>query len=352
MQVVGGGGVTSVFPLPPVAASFRQSSPPPTPPSPCSVPPRLLLRLLPPRPASASSSILHLRCNKKIPLRICCRGQQLPSPRRRTTRTRTTTTIGGPELPQTSSSSSSASSSGLQDLDNWKGDGEGERGFEGERDTSDGEELFQLYGVAPLVLVYSAIAEAGSGGYSQASYYTSLGLFLLSLPGVWSLVKRSTKSKVVKKTFLVQGSTMEQGKSPRQIAAEISSFFTRNNFLVTGRGDTITFEGMMMPSRGQAAFLTFCSLVSLACLGLVLSIAVPDIGEKWYLLTIFSPLAGVYYWTRASRKEQIQVKIIVADDESSTDVIVQGDDEQIDRLRRELSLMEKGMVYVKGLFEQ
>jgi hypothetical protein len=60
----------------------------------------------------------------------------------------------------------------------------------------------------------------------------------------------------------------------------------------------------------------------------------------------------VYYWTRASRKEQIQVKIIVADDESSTDVIVQGDDEQIDRLRRELSLMEKGMVYVKGLFEQ
>jgi hypothetical protein len=109
---------------------------------------------------------------------------------------------------------------------------------------------------------------------------------------------------------------------------------------------------MMMPSRGQAAFLTFCSLVSLGCLGLVLSIAVPDIGEKWYLLTIFSPLAGVYYWTRASRKEQIQVKIIVADDESSTDVIVQGDDEQIDRLRRELSLMEKGMVYVKGLFEQ
>ncbi|CAM6025252.1 unnamed protein product [Sphagnum balticum] len=347
MQVVGGGGVTSVFSSPPVAASFRQSSPPPL--SPCSVPPRLLLlRLLPPRPAWASSSILHLRCNKKFPLRICCRGQELPSPRRRRRRRRTTTTttIGGPELPQ------SSSSSGLQDLDNWKGDGEGERGFEGETHTSDEEELFQLYGVAPLVLVFSAIAEAGSGGYSQASYYTSLGLFLLSLPGVWSLVKRSTKSKVVKKTFLVQGSTMEQGKSPRQIAAEISSFFTRNNFLVTGRGDTITFEGMMMPSRGQAAFLTFCSLVSLACLGLVLSIAVPDIGEKWYLLTIFSPLAGVYYWTRASRKEQIQVKIIVADDESSTDVIVQGDDEQIDRLRRELSLMEKGMVYVKGLFEQ
>jgi hypothetical protein len=33
-------------------------------------------------------------------------------------------------------------------------------------------------------------------GYSQASYYTSLGLFVLSVPGLWSLIKRSVKSKV------------------------------------------------------------------------------------------------------------------------------------------------------------
>lgn len=35
------------------------------------------------------------------------------------------------------------------------------------------------------------------GGYSQASYYTSLGLFVISVPGLWSLIKRSVKSKVV-----------------------------------------------------------------------------------------------------------------------------------------------------------
>jgi hypothetical protein len=44
--------------------------------------------------------------------------------------------------------------------------------------------------------------------------------------------------------------------------------------------------------------------------------------------------------------------MIVADDEASTDVIIQGDDEEIDLLRRELQLMEKGMVYVKGLLEK
>lgn len=37
---------------------------------------------------------------------------------------------------------------------------------------------------------------AESVGYSLASYYTSLGLFVISVPGLWSLIKRSVKSKV------------------------------------------------------------------------------------------------------------------------------------------------------------
>jgi len=61
---------------------------------------------------------------------------------------------------------------------------------------------------------------------------------------------------------------------------------------------------------------------------------------------------GVYYWRKATRIEEIQVKIVVADDESSSEIVVQGDDEQIDRMRRELGFMEKGMVYVKGILEQ
>lgn len=38
---------------------------------------------------------------------------------------------------------------------------------------------------------------AESSGYSLASYYTSLGLFIISVPGLWSLIKRSVKSKVL-----------------------------------------------------------------------------------------------------------------------------------------------------------
>ncbi|CAJ2672283.1 unnamed protein product [Trifolium pratense] len=186
-----------------------------------------------------------------------------------------------------------------------------------------------------------------TAGYSLASYYTSLGLFVISVPGLWSLIKRSVKSKIVKKTFIEEGGN----KAPNLVAGEILSFFTRNNFAVVDRGETITFEGVMVPSRGQAALLTFCTAISLASVSLVLTITVPDVGNNWFLLTILSPLAGAYYWTRASRKEQIKVKMIVKEDGTLSEVVVQGDDQQVEQMRKELKFSEKGMVYVKGLFE-
>jgi hypothetical protein len=47
----------------------------------------------------------------------------------------------------------------------------------------------------------SLILLAESMGYSLASYYTSLGLFVISVPGLWSLIKRSVKSKVPINSF-------------------------------------------------------------------------------------------------------------------------------------------------------
>ncbi len=65
--------------------------------------------------------------------------------------------------------------------------------------------------------------EAGGVSYSKASYYTILGLYVLSFPGVWSQVKRSTSAKIKRKTFVTTGenSSTEKGKSLRQEAGEI-----------------------------------------------------------------------------------------------------------------------------------
>lgn len=43
---------------------------------------------------------------------------------------------------------------------------------------------------------------------------------------------------------------------------------------------------------------------------------------------------------------------MIAEDGTLSEIVVQGDDQQVDQMRKELQLSEKGMVYVKGLFER
>lgn len=44
--------------------------------------------------------------------------------------------------------------------------------------------------------------------------------------------------------------------------------------------------------------------------------------------------------------------MLLADDGTASDIVVQGDDQQVEQMRKELNLSEKGMVYVKGIFER
>ena len=60
--------------------------------------------------------------------------------------------------------------------------------------------------------------------------------------------------------------------------------------------------------QGQHVRLMCAGLASTA---LVLSIAAPFGGNRWYLLTALSPLSGLYYWQRGTRKEEVQVQHLV-----------------------------------------
>jgi hypothetical protein len=51
------------------------------------------------------------------------------------------------------------------------------------------------------------------------------------------------------------------------------------------------------------------------------------------------------------REEELSIKLIAADDDATVDIVVQGDEEEIERMTRELDLQEKGMVYVPGVLE-
>jgi hypothetical protein len=132
-------------------------------------------------------------------------------------------------------------------------------------------------------------------------------------------------------------------------ARQIFDYFRKYNYSVKDRGEVIVFEGVYAASASQAAALVLYTLIGLASTALVLSITLPQVGNWWYALCLVSPAAGAYYWRNAERTEEFRVKMVTSDDERTTDIVVEGDDEEIERFWKELGLTEKGKVLVKGI---
>jgi len=187
---------------------------------------------------------------------------------------------------------------------------------------------------------------------SRGSYYVTLGLFIMTVPGLWSLVKRSAQSKIRRRTYTVPGPAEQDAVPLDERAKQITRYFVSYNYRVKSMSDVISFVGNYQSRIGEASQLVLYSFFGLGSIALVLSIQFPEIGGYWYLLTVISPLAGWYYWTRANREEEIKVKLVTSEDDTSTDIIVEGDEEELDRFSKELELQEKGKVYVKGILER
>eukprot|EP00210_Caulerpa_lentillifera_P001506 g1444.t1 len=206
----------------------------------------------------------------------------------------------------------------------------------------------------PLFLVASAgpvFAVELPSSLPQGSYYVTLGLFVMTVPGLWSLIKRSTKSKIKRRSYLVAGPAKEGAMDLSERAKQISRYFLNYNYRVKSTSDVIVFVGDFQSSLGQALQLVLYTFFGLGSIALVLSIQVPELGNYWYGLTLISPLAGWYYWTNAEREEEVKVKLATAEDDSETEIIIEGDEEELDRFSKELKLQEKGKVYVKGILE-
>lgn len=79
-----------------------------------------------------------------------------------------------------------------------------------------------------MLLADAAAAASKEGGssfipsYAANSYYASLGLYVLSFPGLWSLIKRSVDYKPVKRVYTTKGPA--QGIEVRQTAGKLLCF--------------------------------------------------------------------------------------------------------------------------------
>ena len=192
----------------------------------------------------------------------------------------------------------------------------------------------------------------GTFGGSNLSLYFTLALYVLTLPGLYSLVTRSVKTKPTQKVYDIPGPANPSAKPLRQTAAEVMAYFKSMNYEVVAAEEVITFRGVVGRSNSQSFFLTFCTFMGLGSLGLVLQTLSPDIiGGKAYFLTLLSPYAGFFYWKNAQRTDEVKVKIETSDDDQVTSIIAEGGKEDLERFSKTLQLPERGKVYVKGLFD-
>lgn len=214
--------------------------------------------------------------------------------------------------------------------------------------------------VADAAATQTAPPELGGISYSKASYYTILGLYALSFPGLWSTVARSTKAKIKRKTYVSAGEKADgtQGLGLRQQAGEIMAYMKANNYEVVDAGETITFRGVIPRSLSQALFLSFVTIFGMLSLALVLNIQfndleLPLIGKpNWYLLALLGPYAGIYYWQSGDRVDDCSVKLVTNEEETENEITVQGSEEELERMWRTLGWQEKGMVRVDGLLDK
>eukprot|EP00471_Norrisiella_sphaerica_P001512 CAMPEP_0184481212 /NCGR_PEP_ID=MMETSP0113_2-20130426/2751_1 /TAXON_ID=91329 /ORGANISM="Norrisiella sphaerica, Strain BC52" /LENGTH=308 /DNA_ID=CAMNT_0026860187 /DNA_START=29 /DNA_END=955 /DNA_ORIENTATION=- len=210
--------------------------------------------------------------------------------------------------------------------------------------------------VGPLMAAHGALAASdalGPSGEIPKAAYPALGLFVLAFPGVWSQIKRAPKANVKRATFEVAGPSAPNGVETDTIAKKLFGYMLKYNYAVKDRGQVITFAGKYASDKGQAAFITAFTFLSMLSLGLVLSTIFPDKGgNAWYLLALLSPAAGNFVLKNGEREELFRIKMATTEDGMRTDIFVEGDIEEIERMQNELGLKQKGKVKVKGVFEE
>ncbi len=167
---------------------------------------------------------------------------------------------------------------------------------------------------------------------------STLLLTLLILVGLVFFIRASTKERLETVRF-----TVSEAQTPRQLVEALVTHFTQRAYEplqreISPSHPRIVLSGQVQPSIFLALFLTVLAVIGLLCLGLVISLLLPQVGSWAFVLGLLAPLAGWFYWWRSGRVEQIILDLIPG----QPAVEVTGHRDELTALRRSLELTEVG----------
>ncbi|WP_448571393.1 cofactor assembly of complex C subunit B [Trichothermofontia sp.] len=134
---------------------------------------------------------------------------------------------------------------------------------------------------------------------------STLFLTLLMAIGLFFFIRASVKDRTEAETLL----------SPQPedaLLTQLEQYFTARAYRIVQVDPAqkqVTFSGVVAPSLGLAIFLSLLAAIGILCLALVLSMVLPQVGPLWWGLVLLAPIAGWFYWQKAGRPEQIQVRV-------------------------------------------
>jgi hypothetical protein len=130
-------------------------------------------------------------------------------------------------------------------------------------------------------------------------------LTILMMIGLFFFIRASVKDRTEKATYRIN-------LSEEALLPKLQEYFDNRSYQVKAldpQQNQVTFEGYIAPSLFMAIFLSFLAGLGFFCLGLVISYLYPSVGYFIYFLPLLSPLAGVFYWSKAGKLETVKLSI-------------------------------------------
>jgi hypothetical protein len=158
-------------------------------------------------------------------------------------------------------------------------------------------------------------------------------LTLLMMIGLFFFIRASVKDR----TREIQ---LFPTESEDVLLKKLQEYFEARAYQLTAvdkENKQVTFRGFVQPSLFLAVLLTLLAVVGLSCLALVLLLLFPQVKNLFWLLVLLAPLAGIFYWRKAGRWEEILLQVIAKTDSSNLVRVTAHRDELI-QLQANLSL--------------
>lgn len=163
-----------------------------------------------------------------------------------------------------------------------------------------------------------------------------LNSLLLSV-GLFFFIRASVKERT-------QEVKLVSEQAQASLVAQLQQYFAARSYRVAKvdpEQNQVTFEGFVRPSVFLAIFLTLLAAAGILCLWLILSVLFPSLNAIFLGLVLLSPGAGVFYWQRAARLEQVSLKVEASKSEkpqSQSQITVIAHRDELLELQRALDL--------------